>query len=73
MKMQFAGKAALIAMVAICVTTAQASAASRHHRAHRVASTAQMVRVASAWPGFFMPTSFFVPATSMPIILGIGF
>jgi len=72
MRVQIAGKAALIAMVAICVTAAQASATS-HHKARRAASAAQTMRVASASPGYLVPASYLVPANSVPVILGIGF
>ena len=72
MKVQVAGKVALIAMVAICVTAAQASAA-RHHKVRRAVAAAQTVRVASASPGYLVPAAYMVPATTMPVILGIGF
>jgi hypothetical protein len=72
MKLHIAGKVALIAVTAICVTVAQASAAS-HHKARKAASSAQTMRVASASPGYLMPASYFVPASSVPVILGVGF
>jgi hypothetical protein len=73
MKLQIAGRAAVIAMVAICVTAAQASAASHHHKARKAVSAATTVRVALASPGYLTPASYLVPASSVPVILGVGF
>jgi len=72
MKMHIAGRAVLIAAVAICVTAVQASAAN-HHKARKAVSAAQTVRVASVAPGYLMPASYFVPASSVPVVLGVGF
>ena len=73
MKMRFVGKAAVIAFVAVCVTAAQAAAASHHHKARRAAAAAQTVRMAAVYPGDLTRVSYLVPATTMPVILGVGF
>ena len=66
MKLQTAGKAALIAVAAVCVTAAQASAGSRHDTL-RTVSAAQTMQVPSPSSGYL------VRAISLPLILGIGF
>jgi hypothetical protein len=73
MKLHIAGTAAVIAVVAICMSAATASAASHHHKARKAASAAQTVRVAMATPGDVTPASYLIPASRVPVMLGVGF
>ena len=66
MTIQNIGKAALIAIVAISVSAAHASAAT--HKSYRATT-----RVASTSADKLTPASFFVLAASMPLILGTSY